>query len=80
MPASGFLLRVYGLPRIDDEPYVDVDVAIDAARQILLEHGAPGYFCELQGRNGVLWTAYFADGQVIEAYQRPPQDVGRPPA
>lgn len=58
-------LRIYGLPRVDDEEWDGEAKAIQSARR----HLKVGHFAELREKmtSRVVWTAYVAaDGSIVE--------------
>lgn len=74
-----YRLRVYGLPRVDDQYFSAEHQGIAAGRRALesrLREPDPDHqhgTAELIGLSGVSWSAYIGPaGALIETYQREP--------
>lgn len=69
-----YLLRLYGLPRVEDEEHAGERSAIDSARKHLKDGRERG-FAEVRDQltAGIVWTGYLTDtGAIKEGYEREP--------
>jgi len=68
-----YILRVYGLPRVQDEEHAGERSAIQSGRDHLAKRERG--FAEVRDQMNaqVVWTGYLTDtGAIVETYQREP--------